>query len=58
MRQKSNAFARMLNEIRKKYPEVNSLEGLMLQSHELHIDDYHVDNPRNTMHVYAQMNTV
>ena len=43
----------MFNEMRKKCPEVNSLEDLMLQSHELHIDDNHVEYPRNAMHVYA-----
>ena len=53
MRQKDNVFASMLNEIRKTCPEVNSLDDLMLQFHELYFDDNHVDYPRNAMHIYA-----
>ena len=48
-----NGFASMLNEIRKNCPKVNSLKDLILQSCELHIDDNHVDYPRNAMHVYT-----
>ena len=52
----NNAFASMLNEIRKKCPALflisfNSLEHLMLQSCELYIDDNHVDYPRNAVQV-------
>ena len=54
-RPKDNAFASMLNEIRKKCPAVNSLEDLMLQSRELHTDDNHVDYPRNAIHVCATL---
>ena len=54
MRQKDIDFATALNNIQKRVPEKNSLEDLMLQSHELSIPHIHQDYPVNTMHVYAQ----
>ena len=54
MRWKDIDFATALNNIRKRVPEKNSLEDLMLQSHELSIPHTHRDYPVNAMHVYAQ----
>ena len=58
IRQKGNAFASMLNEISKKCPKVNSLEDVMLQSHELHIDDNHLIILEMLCMSMQKMNTV
>ena len=54
MRQKDIDFATAINNIWKRVPEKNSLEDLILQSHELSIPHTHQDYSVNAMHVYAQ----
>ena len=53
MHQKDPEFSKMLNVVRVKQPEENSIEDLMLRSLELSIDALHPEYPKSAMHVFA-----
>ena len=53
MHQKDPEFSKMLNVVCVEQPEENSIEDLMLRSHELSIDVLHQEYPKSAMHVFA-----
>ena len=53
MRQKDQAFAKLLNSICVKTLLKDSEEDIILQSCEMNVDSNHEDYPVNAIHVYA-----